>query len=141
MVETIYDLNCYEIPADKSLKMHRTFYGLWRRSDDKATVWLQRVQSCIRHCAYPTITMEFLAFDRFICGLTANELKSIQSVRSSWSLNQLMEHFSNTNFEPKPGRTGKPKNSAIDSNTNQTDNITLDVTKSEPVRYQALERH
>lgn len=134
MVETIFDLNLYEIPLNKSLKIHRAFYGLWRRSDDKATAWLKRVRNCIRHCEYPTITMEFLLFDRFICGLTANELKSIQSVKKSWSLKQLMVHFSNANIDP--GHIEEARNSAFERNVNQIESITMDVTKTEPVCHQ-----
>lgn len=133
MVETIFDLNLYEIPLTKALKYHRAFYGLWRRSDDQTTTWLKRVQNCIRHCEYPTISMEFFLFDRFICGLTVNELKSIQSVKKSWSLKQLMEHFSKGNHD-----TGHIKlaNAVIDHHhISQIENINLDEMKSEPVCY------
>lgn len=134
MVETIFDLNLYEIPSNKALKYHRAFYGLWRRSDDQTTTWLKRVQNCIRHCQYPTITMEFLLFDRFICGLTANELKSIQSVKKSWSLKQLMEHFSNESNDIAIRGHNELANSVIDhQNVSQMENITIDVMKSEPV--------
>ena len=113
-----FNLDLYKIPSKEILKNRLEFFGLWRRSDDEITIWLKRVQRCIRHCEFPTIILEFLLFHRFVCGLDANELESIRSISKSWTLNQLLDHF---------------LDDSIDTGHIEGNNISLDIVKSEPV--------
>lgn len=126
MDDPIYDVNVYRLPVKEILRNRREFFGLWRRSDDKTVNWLERVQSCIHRCKFPTNIFEFLLFDRFVCGLNANELESIQNVNNSWTFKQLLEHVSSGDID-----TGHTKSDV--SNLNQSESTSLDLVKSEPV--------
>ena len=129
MVDTVFSLDLYQIPSKEILKNRREFFGLWRRSDDEISAWLKRVQNCIRRCEYPTIILEFLLFDRFVCGLDADELKSLRSVNKSWTFKQLLNHFSDKSID-----TGHIEaNLTVDYGINQIENISLDIVKSELV--------
>lgn len=126
MVDTHCNCNSkiYEIPSKEIFRNRRAFHDLWRKNDVQTASWLQQAQSSIRRCEFPTNVMEFLLFDRFVCGLNANELKSIQSVNESWTLTQLFEYFVDKSIEA---------NLKIDEHVNQNEDISLDVVKSEPV--------
>lgn len=93
MADPIFNLDFYEMPSNEILRHRREFYSLSRRSDDQSTTWLKRIRNCIRRCDFPAILVEFLLFDRFVCGLNDNGLKSVRSVSKSWTLKQLLEPF------------------------------------------------
>lgn len=65
----------------------------------------------------PAIFVEFLLFDRFVCGLNDNELNPIRCVSESWTFKQLLEHFLDENNADRYMEAG----------------LTLDIVKSEPV--------
>lgn len=123
MVDTICGLDEYRMPSKEILRNRQEFYSLWRRSDDRTATWLKRIQNCIRRCGYPMVFMEFLLFDRFVCGSDANELESIQCVKS-WSLEQMPEDFLNIFGIDDP---------VVNENVSQNENISLGIVKSEPV--------
>lgn len=123
------NVNSYKIPSKEILRHRSEFFGLWRRSDDQASIWLKRVQNCIHYCEFPTYIAELMLIDRFVSGLNADELKSIQKVKKSWTLKQLLAHFSKkTNDTSYIGAA-----SIINKNVNQIENISLDAVKHEPV--------
>lgn len=122
-------LDSYKIPSKEILRHRNVFFGLWRRSDDQTTTWLKRVQNCIRRCEFPTNIIELLVFNRFVSGLNSNELKSIQKAKKSWTLKQLLEHFSKKNNDTMYIEAAL----ITDENSHQIENITLDVVKIEPV--------
>lgn len=76
MANSVNNLNSYKIPTVEILQNRREFYGLQRKYDDNTTTWLKRIENCIRCCEFPAF-VEYLLIDRFVCGLNANELKSI----------------------------------------------------------------
>lgn len=129
MTDSVSSLGLYKIPSEEILQNRRAFYDLWRRSDDKTVAWMKRIQNCIQCCDYPKIIMDFLLFDRFVCGLNANESKSIQSVIEYWSLDELLEYFSKKNNDTIYINI----NSLIDKNVKQHQTIALAVVKTEPV--------
>lgn len=127
MVDAVLNLGSCKIPTCDILRHRNEFYRLQRSTDDQTTAWLEQVQSCIRRCEYPTIFMEFLLFDRFVCGLNAKELKSILCENKSWSLTQLLEHFSNESND------NIEATSTADQNVNQSNVISPHLVKSETV--------
>lgn len=125
----VFNLDLYEIPLNEILQEHREFYGLRREFGESIEHWLKRVQDFLRHCEFPTIIVEFLLIDRFICGLNSSELRTIQSVSKSWTLKQLLEHVLDGNID-----TGHMEaNSAADYIVNQNQIIPFDLVKTEPV--------
>lgn len=134
MADPDIHLDLYKIPSIEILRNRQIFYGLWRRSDDKTRTWLDRVESSIRHCDFPTIIVEFLLLDRFVCGLSASELSSIQIVKESWTLIQLLEHFFDGNVDIGHIKT----DSVVNNNSDQNQNPSIAVVKSEPVRLTTL---
>lgn len=110
----VFNLELYTVPI---LQNHREFYGLRREFDESIDRWLKRAEICIRRCEFPTIIEEFLLFDRFVCGLNSAELRTIQSVSKSWTLNQLLDRY----------------NYLQANNVNENQNIPSDMVKSEPV--------
>lgn len=95
MVYSTHTWSAYSIPPKVLVERRKEFYGLKRKRQEPIDMWLNRVENCIRCCKFSSF-MEFLLVDRFICGLNAAELKSIQHA-STWTLNQLTEFFSNRN--------------------------------------------
>lgn len=129
MVDPIFNLDLHKTPSERIQRERRVFYSLWRRSDDDTTVWLKRVHNCIHRCEYPSIIMEFLLFDRFMCGLNDNELESLQNVNNSWTLEQLLEYFSDENI----GTEHIENSLMVDENVNHNENVSLDWVKFETV--------
>lgn len=124
MGDAIGDFDEYRMPSKEILRNRQELYGLWRRSDDGTATWLKRIQNCIGRCEYPRILMEFFLFDRFVCGLDANELECIQDVKS-WSLKQMPEDFLNIFGIDDPTMVGE--------NISQNESVPLDIVKAEPV--------
>lgn len=123
MAETIFNVEIYKIPSKEILRNRQVFYGLWRSSDDETATWLKRVQNCIHCCDFPTIIMELLLFDRFVCGLDANELESLQSVNESWTLKQLLEHCQEAGIISENIEV----DSKVDNSFNQTESTSLNL--------------
>lgn len=92
MADTSFLSKSYRVPSDGIQRNRRVFYGLRRKSDESISQWLNRVQSYIRHCKFSAFK-EFLLIDRFVCGLNPNELQSIQNLKKSWTVKQLLEHY------------------------------------------------
>lgn len=121
----------YDIPSFQILQNRRVFSGLRREFGESIDRWSKRVQKNIKFCKYPTIVMKFLLIDQFVWGLNANELRSVQSVCKSWTLELLLEHFLNENIEDS-GHIPEAK-SSVDEHVLQIENISLDIVHSEPV--------
>lgn len=92
MAGTSFNWELYGIPSKAILQKRRDFYGLRRRKRESTSQWLNRIQKCINCCKFPSF-VEFLVIDQFVCGLDANEFKSIQSAQKSWTLKQITELF------------------------------------------------
>lgn len=123
-------LDAYKVPSKEVLRHRSAFFGLWRRSDDHTTTWMNRAQNCIRNCEFPTNTAEHLLVDRIVCGFNAKELKSIQKAKKTWTAKQLLEHFS------KKGNDIPYIEEAaltLGQSDHQIENISLVTVKSEPV--------
>lgn len=132
MIDSDTNQDYYQIPSDKILQNRRAFYTLWRRCDDGTERWSKRIQSCIRRCDFPMIIMEFLLFDRFVCGLDDDKLKSAESVNKSWTLKQLLEFYADKNTDV--ARTGPMKSkSALNDNVRPSKNVAHNVRRSDPV--------
>lgn len=91
MVDSSSSLSLYKVTEHETLKNRRAFYDLRKKFGESMDGWLKRVQICIGVCGFPAIIMEFLLIDRFICGLNANEVKTIQYM-DTWTLRQLIEY-------------------------------------------------
>lgn len=125
----VFNLDLYKLPLSEILQNHRKFYGLRRDHGEPMNRWLKRIQRCIHRCEFSPITAEFLTIDQFLCGLTSDELNSIQSVNESWTLKQLLEYVLNGNTAAGHIEA----NSAASDTFNRNQNISLDVVKPEPV--------
>lgn len=90
MVETSINFELYSVPSKPILQKRKDFYCLRRQKRESTTQWLDRIQKCIKCCKFPSF-IEFLLIDRFVCGLDATELKTIEKENKSWTLKQLME--------------------------------------------------
>lgn len=93
MFDTVGNWDLYKIPSTTILDYRKVFCRLQREPNESIGQWLKRVQTRIVYCELPSIVMEFLLIDRFVYGLSANELKAIKAVKNSWSVNQLLEYF------------------------------------------------
>lgn len=94
MVDLVSTLNEYKIPSHEILKNRRTFHGLQKEVSESVDRWLKRVQLCIDCCEFPTVIIEFLLIDRFVCGLNVSELKCMESV-DIWTVKHLLEYYFN----------------------------------------------
>lgn len=124
MVDAHSLLDVYKIPSNEIIEKRREFYGSLNRIDKQTSAWLKQVQQYLCRFDYPPVIMEFLLFDRFICGLNATELRSIESVSESWTFKQLWNHYFDGNLDTKP----LPANLMA-----QIENVSMDVVKTEPV--------
>lgn len=128
MADPQLDLDVYKIPSNEILKNRREFYGLRRKDVDETTIWLKRVEYYIRRCEFPTIFVQFLLVDRCICGLNNTELATIQNA-NNWTLNKLLDHFANPNFDFE--NVG-PNISINNDKVNENDDMLSDAKGSEP---------
>lgn len=92
MVDTSFNWKLYSVPSKVILQKRKDFYGLRRKKRESTNQWLNRIQKGINCCKFPSF-VEFLLIDRFVCGLDAVELKTIQSANKSWTLKQITELF------------------------------------------------
>lgn len=130
MVDPVQNWNLYKVPSHQILGNRLAFYGLRKEFGESIDRWLKRVQSSLRFCEFPTIIVQFLLIDRFLCALSTNELKSIQSTNKSWTLNQLMEHFlDNQNFEI----ASIDENAVVDEDGEIDRNQPMDIVNFEAV--------
>lgn len=118
MTESICGVDLYEIPSDTVLKHRKVFYGLWRRSDDQTTTWLERVRNCIRRCEFPKL-IEYLLIDRFVCELNQKEKNSIRAAAEIWSFKLLNQYLVCKNVAIGRGG-GKNATITIDNAIDQT---------------------
>lgn len=127
MVDIVCDQNLYKIPSEDILQNRRAFYSLRRGNGESTGQWLKRIQNCIDSCEF-TIFIDILLIDRFVCGLNANELKTVHN-SNTWTLKQLLDFFTDENVN-----TGRIEtNLMIDDQVNRIENISLDMIKTEAV--------
>lgn len=97
-------LNLYKIPSNEILHKRIEFYDLKRGIGETVEQWLNRVQSSILSCTFPTITNRFLLIDRFICGLSRDEMQIIERAGTWSTLKQLMAMFADQEDGPSRNR-------------------------------------
>lgn len=95
MADIDCNLNLYQAPSIEILRHRREFYGLLQGSEEQTTTWLNRIQSQIDRCEFPSfMSREYLLIDKFVCALNDDEREFIRSV-STWTLMELNEYLAN----------------------------------------------
>lgn len=91
MAHADYNVHSYETPSSEIILHRKEFYNLWKRCDDRTADWVDRIQSLIDRCKFPSmITKEYLLIDKFVSELGENEQKILQCT-NHWTLTQLVE--------------------------------------------------
>lgn len=93
MAQIGVDLGLYKLPSNEILRHRKAYYDLCKRHDDETETWLNRIQSQINRCEFPSVmSREYLLIDKFVCELDKDQRNFIQSV-DTWTLEQLKEYF------------------------------------------------